>query len=60
MRIVSVPGRLVRDPVTRRAVTEAGIDVNSQDLYWARLLADGDVEHAPDTAPARKAAAKEG
>lgn len=60
MRIVSVPGRLVRDPATRRPVTESGIDVHPHDLHWARLLADGDVQLAPQPAPARKAAAKEG
>lgn len=48
MRIVSVPGRLVRDPATRRPVDADGLVVDPTDLYWARLLADGDVEDAPD------------
>ncbi len=47
MRIVSVPGRLVRDPATRRVVDDAGIDIDPNDLYWSRLLADGDVVAAP-------------
>lgn len=58
MRIVSVPDRLVRDPVTRRPVDEAGLDVEPTDLYWARLIADGDVETAPDL-PAPEAPAEE-
>ena len=48
MRIVSVPDRLVRDPATRRVVDDAGITVDPTDLYWARLIADGDVEEAPE------------
>lgn len=52
MRIVSVPGRLVRDPATRRPVDETGIDVDPNDLHWARLLADEDVASAPDMAAA--------
>ncbi|WP_082467117.1 DUF2635 domain-containing protein [Sphingomonas sp. Leaf25] len=47
MRIVSVPDRLVRDPATRRVVDDAGITIDPTDLYWARLLADGDVVAAP-------------
>ena len=47
MRIVSVPGRLVRDPATRRVVDTDPITINPTDVYWARLLADGDVVEAP-------------
>ena len=62
MRIVSVLGRLVRDPVTRRPVDADGIDVDPTDPHWARLLADRDVaeaalethDPAPD-APAQEA-----
>lgn len=43
MHIVSVPGRLVRDPATHRFVDEVGIEIDEHDLNWARLLADGDV-----------------
>ena len=50
MRIVSVPDRLVRDPATRRPVDDTGIDVDPTDVYWARLLADGDVAEAPPLA----------
>lgn len=53
MQIVSVEGRLVRDPVTRRVVDTAGIDVDPSDPYWARMLADGDVAPAPETPPAK-------
>lgn len=58
MRIVSVPGRLVRDPVTRRPVDADGLDIDPTDVYWTRLLADGDVEEAPELA-ARDAAIEE-
>ncbi|MDR6850389.1 DUF2635 domain-containing protein [Sphingomonas sp. BE137] len=57
MKIVSVPGRLVRDPATQRSVDSDGIDIDPTDLNWARLLADGDVVEAPaDTPPAPKGA----
>lgn len=56
MRIVSVPGRLVRDPVTRRVVDAAGITIDPTDVHWVRLIADGDVVEAPDElAPAAEA-----
>ena len=59
MRIVSVLGRLVRDPATRRPVDETGIDVEPTDLHWARLLADGDVAIVTDdAAPAPKIPAR--
>lgn len=48
MRIVAVPDRQVRDPVTRRIVDETGITVEPTDLYWARALTDGDVAEAED------------
>jgi hypothetical protein len=52
MRIVSVPGRLVRDPVTRRPVDADGLTIDPTDVYWARLLTDDDVQEAPEpTAP---------
>lgn len=51
MKIVSVPGRLVRDPATRRPVDSDGIDIDPTDLSWARLLADGDVAAAPVETP---------
>lgn len=46
MIIVSVPERLVRDPATRRVVDDAGLTIDPTDVYWARLLADGDVKEA--------------
>jgi hypothetical protein len=36
-------GLLVRDPVTKRPLDEAGREVPDTDLYWARRLAQGDV-----------------
>lgn len=43
MRVVAVPGRMVRDHVTGRWVDADGVDVDPNDLTWARYLADGDV-----------------
>lgn len=59
MRIVSVPDRLVRDPVTRRVVDAEGIDVDPTDPHWARLIADGDVAEPVTEAKGRKAAQPE-
>ncbi|WP_260927369.1 hypothetical protein [Novosphingobium sp. 9] len=58
MRVVSVPGRRVVDPLSRRVVDEAGILVNPHDPTWNRLVRDGDVKVATD-APATAPAAKE-
>lgn len=58
MLIVSVPGRLVRDPATRRKVDETPIDVDATDPYWVVMLRDGDVAEAtPAAIAAAKAAA---
>mgnify|MGYP003674020230 CR=1 FL=1 len=43
MWIKPVPGRLVRDPVTREVVPEGGRDVDDHNPYWLRKLRDGDV-----------------
>lgn len=51
MRIIAVPGRLVRDPVTRRVVDAEGITIDPVDPHWSRLLADGDVAEAPEVEP---------
>lgn len=53
MIIVSVPDRLVRDPATRRVVDDAGITIDPTDVYWSRLLADGDVKEASKAKVAR-------
>lgn len=42
MQIQPVPGRLVRDPVTGREITEP-VAVQDNDPFWLRRLADGDV-----------------
>lgn len=52
MRITAVPGRLVRDPATRRVVDAEGITIDPADPHWSRLLADGDVAEAPEVEPA--------
>lgn len=48
MQIIAVPGRLVRDPETRRVVGDDPLSINPADPHWVRLLADGDVTRAPD------------
>lgn len=44
------PGLIVRDPYTKRPLSEDGDDV-AEDSYWLRRLRSGDVvlveEHAP-------------
>lgn len=47
IRVVGVPGRLVRDPQTRRIVDDSGITVSAFDTHWVRMIADGDVAIAP-------------
>lgn len=60
MLIVPAPDRLVRDPETRRQVGAEGLDIDPTNLYWARLLRDGDVVEAPPaTTKAPKAAPSE-
>lgn len=46
MLIVSVPGRLVHDPMTNRVVDDGGLEIDPTNVFWARLLADGDVKEA--------------
>lgn len=50
MRVYSVPGRLVRDPATRRVVDADGVDVNPLDPHWVRLINDEDVSLTPPPA----------
>jgi len=61
MRVVAVPGRLVRDPNTRRVVDDVGIEIDPDDVTWARLIADGDVRDSdapePELEPAPAAQA---
>lgn len=59
MKIRPVPGLLVRDPATMAELPPEGIEVAETDLHWARLLRDGDVVIAPESAaPAKKDAAE--
>jgi hypothetical protein len=55
MRVISVPGRLVRHPQTGLAITEAGANVDENDLTIARYLADGDLQIEPTEEPAAAA-----
>jgi len=72
MLVDPAPGALVRDPVTKLAIA-AGADVDPNEPYWARALADGDLlpvetpeagdAAEPDEAPkssARRGAASSG
>lgn len=56
MKIYPVPGRLVRDPVTGREVTQP-VDVPDNDSFWLRRIADGDVTDQPSQ-PAQKKGAE--
>ncbi|WP_157218673.1 DUF2635 domain-containing protein [Flavisphingomonas formosensis] len=58
MRIIAAPDRRVRDPETKALVPDDGQEVSEHDVYWARLLADGDVVPAPET-PAEPAPSQE-
>lgn len=46
MLIVSVPGRLVRDPATSRPIDDTPTPIDATDPYWSRLIADRDVLEA--------------
>lgn len=43
MTVYPVPGRKVRDPVTKRVLTDEGLGVSIHDIFWARRVRDGDV-----------------
>ncbi|MHB9833826.1 DUF2635 domain-containing protein [Paraburkholderia terrae] len=48
MKVFPAPGLLVRDPVTKTHVpADEGLDVPDGDLFWNRLLRDGDVTLTP-------------
>lgn len=40
IHVYPVDGLQTRDPVTKRLLPADGIDVDPNDLYWARRLAD--------------------
>lgn len=52
MKVYPVPGRAVRDPVTKHVLTEDGLEVSKHDIFWARRIRDEDVT---TTAPAKAA-----
>lgn len=52
MMVYPVPGRAVRDPVTKHVLTEDGLEVSEHDIFWARRVRDGDVTA---TAPKKEA-----
>jgi hypothetical protein len=56
MMVYPVPGRAVRDPVTKRILTDEGLDVSVHDMFWARRLRDADVTtSAPVSSPSATA-----
>lgn len=56
MKVYPVPGRVVRDPVTKHVLTDEGLDVSEHDIFWARRIRDEDVSTTP---PAKVEAAAE-
>lgn len=52
MRVYPSPDLLVRDPVRRDFLPEAGRDVPDGDRYWLRRLACGDAVKTPPPAKA--------
>jgi len=60
MIVNPAPGALVRDPVTK-LVLQPGAEVDHNDPYFARAIADRDLEPAPTLAktPARRGAQHE-
>lgn len=56
MKVYPVPGRAVRDPVTKHVLTEDGLEVSEHDIFWARRIRDEDVT---TTAPEKVEAATE-
>lgn len=43
MKVYPVPGRAVRDPVTKHVLAEDGLEVSEHDIFWARRIRDEDV-----------------
>lgn len=58
MLVKPAPGRRVRDPATKRIVSEEdGLEVDPTLATWSRLLRDGDLVEAPAQAAAAPAPA---
>jgi hypothetical protein len=43
MRVKPAPGLTVRDPFTKRLLTDEGIEVPDGSILWTKMLNDGDV-----------------
>lgn len=56
MTVYPVPGRKVRDPVTKRVLTDEGLEVSIHDIFWAKRVRDGDVTTTAPAAPTTAAA----
>lgn len=58
--VKAAPGRVVRDPVSKKVILESGALVSDANSYWQRRLRDGDVlivKAAPAVTEAAKASA---
>ena len=53
MRVVSVPGRTIRNPATGRVIDDVGIEVSSHDVTFHTLVAHGDLAIVPEAAPTK-------
>ncbi|MDR5757021.1 MULTISPECIES: DUF2635 domain-containing protein [Caballeronia] len=55
MIVKPAPGLVVRHPVTKQQLPPEGIEVPDGDIFWTRVLNDGDVVRADNAAsPAPK------
>jgi hypothetical protein len=50
MIVKPAPGLKVRHPVTKQLLPPEGIEVPEDDIFWTRVLNDGDVVRADNTA----------
>ena len=52
MKVYPAPGLKVRDPETKAHLPLHGLEIDPNDLFWARRLRDGDVVTEPPELPA--------
>lgn len=52
MFIKPAPGLRIRDPHTKQFLPDDGVEVPNDDLFWHRLINDGDVILVPPDQPA--------
>jgi hypothetical protein len=54
MRIKAAPGLKVRHPENKQLLPDEGIDVPDDDIFWTKVLNDGDVVIVPVKAVSAK------